>query len=125
MGGPPADELTSEQRAEFSDALVRLRDELKHQIASSADGASSVALDKPIGRISRIDAIAQQKMLQTNRQAAKLRLQQAEAALSRIAEDEYGECLECGEPVGSARLEVKPEASFCIGCQSSHESRGR
>jgi len=123
MSATPVQPLTPEQETELRAELRRLRDALQHQIDSSADAASPVALDEPIGRVSRIDAIAQQRMVQANRQASRGRLQQVDAALSRMDEDEYGECLECGEPVGFARLEVKPEATLCIACQSLREAR--
>ncbi|OPX57058.1 transcriptional regulator, TraR/DksA family [Oceanospirillum multiglobuliferum] len=33
-------------------------------------------------------------------------------------------CLACGEPVGYARLQAKPNAAYCIDCQSLRE-RGK
>ncbi len=38
------------------------------------------------------------------------------AALKRIDEDAYGECVTCGEPVGEARLEAVPHAAQCMDC---------
>jgi DnaK suppressor protein len=38
------------------------------------------------------------------------------AALDRIAAGRYGECSECGEPIGDARLEALPYTSRCIDC---------
>jgi DnaK suppressor protein len=62
-------------------------------------------------------------MTQANRRAAQRRLQQVEAAKTRIDRDEYGECAECGEAVGFKRLAVRPEAPLCIGCQGLREQR--
>lgn len=42
-------------------------------------------------------------------------------ALSRLAEGTYGDCEECGEAIGLRRLEVQPEARYCIQCQKEHE----
>ena len=78
-------------------------------------------VDEPIGRVSRIDAIQQQSMIQANRRAAQQRLAQARSALSRIDEDEYGECVSCGETVGFARLKARPETPFCVAYQGSRE----
>jgi len=38
------------------------------------------------------------------------------AALERIANDEYGECMRCGEEVAPKRLEAIPWATTCINC---------
>jgi DnaK suppressor protein len=103
------------------DRLLALRDELRSMIDASAEAARPVDLDQPIGRLSRIDAIQQQNMVKASRRAAELRLQQVAAALRRLDDDEYGDCLQCGEEVGEARLEARPEAPFCIGCQSVRE----
>ena len=104
-------------------ALVKLRDELTELVDSSAEGVKPVDLDQPIGRISRVDAIQQQKMLAANRQAAQQRRRQVEAALDRIDAEEYGECQSCGEEIEPRRLEAQPEAPLCLECQSRREKR--
>jgi RNA polymerase-binding transcription factor DksA len=43
---------------------------------------------------------------------------QIRGALERIAEGTYGECVNCGEPVGEKRLEAIPHAPQCIKCAS-------
>ncbi len=100
-----------------------MTEELGSQLASCEEGARPVDLDVPIGRLSRMDALQQQSMVRANRASAQLRLQQAKAALRRIGQAEYGVCVECGEEVGFARLEVRPETPFCLSCQSLRESR--
>jgi DnaK suppressor protein len=115
--------LTGSQRDELSEGLQRLRVELKSQLEVSSDGARPVDLEEPIGRVSRIDALAQQHMVKANRDAVRQRLAQAEAALRRLEEDTYGECASCGDPIGYERLAVKPETPFCIACQTRRETR--
>ena len=117
------DELTHAELATLRAALAELETDLRAQLASFEDGARPVDLDEPIGRLSRMEAMQQQHMTQANRNAARLRLQQIEAAKRRIERDEYGECAECGEAVGMKRLVVRPEAPLCIGCQGLREQR--
>jgi RNA polymerase-binding transcription factor DksA len=40
------------------------------------------------------------------------------AALDRIREGTYGECITCGELIGEKRLEAIPHAQQCISCAS-------
>ena len=117
------DSLQQAQIEELHADLLALGDELRSSIDSSKAAARPVDLDEPIGRLSRVDAMQQQKMIQANRDAARGRLAQVGAALARLEQDEYGECVGCGEAVGFARLKAKPEAAFCIACQSSRERR--
>ncbi len=37
-------------------------------------------------------------------------------ALDRIANGEYGFCVQCGEDISEGRLEARPEAALCIDC---------
>ncbi len=117
-------ELTAEQLSEQHQALLKLRKEMQKQLEDSSDGAKPVSLDEPIGRLSRMDAMQQQSMVQANRRTARTRLTRIEAALRRYDNDEYGLCMECEEEIGYARLKAQPEAPFCIGCQGNREARG-
>lgn len=116
-------DLDQAQLAELRADLQALAGKLRALIESVREAAKPVDLDEPIGRLSRMDAIQEQNMLQANRRAAQQRLAHAEAALRRFEQAEYGECMECGEDVGFARLKARPETPFCIACQSSREAR--
>ncbi|HTQ78331.1 MAG TPA: TraR/DksA family transcriptional regulator [Burkholderiales bacterium] len=54
---------------------------------------------------------------------ARRELAQVEAARQRIEEGTYGECMDCGEPIGAARLEANPVALRCAACQERHERK--
>ena len=43
-------------------------------------------------------------------------------ALERIENGTYGDCQECGEPIGKERLEAVPHARLCIICKSKEEN---
>ena len=116
-------ELSQQQSTELHQALLTLRTELQQLLENSSDGAQPVSLDEPIGRLSRMDAMQQQSMVQANRRTSQTRLTRIEAALRRLANAEYGPCMECEEEIGYARLKAQPEAPFCIDCQSKRETR--
>ena len=48
-------------------------------------------------------------------------LNQIEAALKRIAGDDYGVCANCQEELQQKRLEAVPWAKHCINCQEKAE----
>ncbi|MEO8309606.1 MAG: TraR/DksA family transcriptional regulator [Caldimonas sp.] len=50
-------------------------------------------------------------------------LQHVEAALNRLDIGRYGDCADCGEPIGMPRLLVQPAAERCVGCQTDFERR--
>jgi DnaK suppressor protein len=48
-------------------------------------------------------------------------LNAVQAALVRVREGTYGECIECGQAIALARLQASPEAERCVGCQTQQE----
>lgn len=49
------------------------------------------------------------------------RLVLVEEALRRIRDGEYGLCLNCGEKIGTKRLDAIPWARYCVTCQEMAE----
>lgn len=48
--------------------------------------------------------------------SGKQEIRRIEAALKRIAEDEYGYCVSCGDAISEARLDLLPSTPFCSKC---------
>ena len=120
MTDEPNAELSDSEVAELRERLVVLEGELVIAIENADDGA--VELDQTrMGRVSRIDAIQQQQMVAAGKRGQELRLRQVRAALERVQRSEYGESLSCEEPIGVKRLHARPEAPFCLRCQSQRE----
>ncbi len=116
--------LSDKEINEFQDDLVSLQVELTQQYQLGKSAADTVVLDQSkVGRLSRMDAIQQQKMAQSSLQHVKNRLRNIVRAMAKITSGDYGFCDECGNTISSARLKVQPEAALCINCQSKLENR--
>jgi DnaK suppressor protein len=48
-------------------------------------------------------------------------LLQVRAALQRIRDGTYGTCVDCGRPIGSARLDAVPWTPYCREDQEKHD----
>jgi len=44
-------------------------------------------------------------------------------ALVRIDRGVYGVCADCGKPIPEGRLDARPEAARCVGCQSKRDRK--
>lgn len=117
------EDLTAAERDELRRDLLALCESLASTLAGLDAGAQVVDLDAPIGRLSRMDALQQQSMAKANRQSMTARLTQAQAALHRMDDDEYGYCRACDEPIAYKRLKARPETPFCLACQAAAEHR--
>jgi DnaK suppressor protein len=73
------------------------------------------------------DSASNRTLNQLEAEADEHRLAQLAAirhALAKFDQGEYGICEGCGGPIGASRLDARPEACLCIGCQTRMERRG-
>ena len=118
------DELTESAIAAKRIELEELKCALTEQLSASEAAAKPVKLDQTaVGRVSRVDSMQRQAMVQAARQGLVVRLSQCENALQAIDRGEYGYCRLCEEPIGVRRLGAKPEAPFCLACQRGADRR--
>ena len=67
-------------------------------------------------------------LTEADRNAASVQATQAHraevmAALSRIDDGSYGQCVDCGKPVPDARLDARPATPRCVPCQAKRDRR--
>ncbi len=111
--------------------LARLRQVLEsRQQALNADSRTAEASTRPVtldqssvGRVSRSDALQGQAMAIESQRRRALELRRIEAALARIDDEDFGQCVECDEAIAFARLEIDPATTRCIACASRAEQR--
>lgn len=65
-------------------------------------------------------AYDKQTILQRSHEEQRL-LGMVEAALGRVQDGSFGQCLSCHEEIGRKRLEAVPWARYCIQCQEKVE----
>ena len=110
-------------RSELAKELVRLQTELAAieremdaLIADAGDGAGDDQADAGTKTFEREHEMS----LVIN---ARDMVLQTERALERIDTKTYGNCEECGSPIGKARLQVFPRATLCMLCKQKEERR--
>ena len=67
----------------------------------------------------------QKELLFTQGTNGHNQLSQVRLALERIDEGGYGECLQCGNPIGAKRLEAVPWTWYCLKHQTQHDTRNQ
>jgi RNA polymerase-binding transcription factor DksA len=110
-------------RSELAKELARLQTELAAieremdaLIADAGDGAGDDQADAGTKTFEREHEMS----LVIN---ARDMVLQTERALERIDTKTYGNCEECGSPIGKARLQVFPRATLCMLCKQKEERR--
>jgi len=106
----------------FRQQLEDLQRELLALEQVGEEAAQTVELDQTrVGRLSRMDALQSQAMSVEAQRRRRIEVQQIEAALCRIDDGSYGECLRCGEAIALKRLQVSPMATLCLKCAEEAE----
>lgn len=99
--------------------LEELREELLAELAvagphpESGHGYSTHPADHGT------DAFEQMAGIAVRRNDERL-LYEIERALTRIEENRYGICRDCGQLIDRARLKVIPYARYCLDCANKH-----
>jgi len=109
--------MTESELERFRAMLERMLAELADQNELGRDGRKTVELDQQsVGRLSRMDALQQQAMAKAMQSRRGISAARIRAALSRIADGDFGYCADCGDKIEVPRLELDPTAPKCVSC---------
>jgi RNA polymerase-binding protein DksA len=118
--------LSNEQSGELRQVLDQRRSELIREIREDlqrVQGDNFREVASPAGADpgdeSVFDLISDLNQAEARRDVNELRA--IEAARVRFDEGNYGECIDCGQDIGFARLKASPAALRCIVCQTRFE----
>jgi DnaK suppressor protein len=116
------DEHNHQNKTKIVAALEALEAELSDFISAISTATATVELDQgQQGRLSRIDAMAAQKMAEAQKRRAEIRLERVLHIKSQSGHDEFGCCGDCGEPIPMPRLMARPDSVLCIECATARE----
>ncbi len=105
-------------RQKLDSELQRTQEELDHLRAAMY---SEIDIDPEEGDVEvseRLKNVTLIAMLERRETALR-------DALSSILAGNYGICNRCQQPIGKERLEARPDAKFCVGCQTEIERAAR
>ena len=101
---------------ELRERLAELDAEIT-ELTKPPEDAGSISFGKRVGEgtSQAIDRFAEVGVAQELQPIKK----RVERALSKLQEDSYGTCDNCGEPIAAGRLRAAPESALCIDCARS------
>jgi len=100
---------------------VRLRESVRARMTERRMGEPRRSPEDATNAVESLGEKLEVAMLdRESREAAQI-----DAALERLARDEYGICRSCGTVIGLGRLKALPFAQCCTACQAGVEARER
>lgn len=109
-------------RKHFHELLSARIEILQQDIVNLEALVAPIAPDAAIGRLSRMEAIAEKGVNETNLLSSRHQLQRLQQAVERVDTPDYGICMECGETIPRARLELMPDSTACVACLEKLQS---
>jgi DnaK suppressor protein len=103
----------------------RLQEELRDLVArvvSVERDLETMAEELDVELMDRVQEEIATGVLSRLDEQERAQAEEVQAALDRIARDEYGRCEACGEPIGERRLDALPTARLCAACQEAKEA---
>ena len=118
--------MTEKVAAQFKKLLLARRLELTRKLVHTRDEArgGERVEEQSLGEPDPADAIPSlDPEFSLQRTQVQEMLMAMDAALARIAGGTFGECMTCGEEIGSKRLVAFPWTRYCLACQTTRKLR--
>jgi DnaK suppressor protein len=115
--------MDRDQRRGFEATLLEKRKRLTQKASGSQEHAADLNPEYGRDEGDRANASQAKEMafLETRQERGLQGL--IDAALSRIRDGTFGECLHCGQEIGLKRLNAIPWTRYCITCQELLEQQ--
>jgi len=107
---------------QFKSGLREQQRELLQTIARAEKEIQDFAGQVPLDEIDLSCFTAAKETLFSCASQDRSRLRSIQRALERITDGSFGNCADCGSPIGLRRLQAVPWASRCIHCQEQAEA---
>ncbi|TVP89199.1 MAG: RNA polymerase-binding protein DksA [Pseudomonadaceae bacterium] len=121
LAQPQENYMDAAQQAFFRDLLLQQRKELQERIDEEFQGLRDMQPESDPIDVGSAEEQRQWQLRMLERE--KKLLDKIDQALDRLAKDDYGWCEETGEPIGLARLLLRPTATLSIEAKERQELR--
>jgi len=108
--------MTTDEKKIIKEKIVTELNHLHEQIGLLEELTQPIASDCSLERLTRSEAMHEQQVNLQILDHSRRKEQHLNDALKRIEDEQFGICIECEEPIGLARMLVRPESVRCVEC---------
>lgn len=108
--------MDAKDRAKIKKTIKAELDGVRQEIEDLRLTSGPVSPDNAVGRLSRMDAIANAGVSSRLLESALEKESQLTKSLLEIDSEDFGKCALCGERIAMARMLALPETDRCINC---------
>jgi DnaK suppressor protein len=118
-------QLKKKQIAEFKSILVAQRERIIENARRTLKHEIELPSEELPDEMDLASSVYEQNLSLRLRGRERGLLEKIDAAIVRLEEGIFGECQECGDPIGDARLRARPVTTLCIRCKEEQEEKER
>lgn len=123
LAQPDVNYMNEAQRGFFRALLLAQRGDLQRLIDEQVEDLRAVDAHGDPADVGNAEQQRQWQLRQLERE--KKLLDKIDEALEHLAREDYGWCAETGEPIGLARLLLRPTATLSVEAKERQEQRER
>ena len=100
---------------EWKTRLLSLRADIEALLAAHEEPRAQPESDQEVGdRAARAEAVLDHEMAAETTRRRHTELHRIDAALKRLEDGAFGDCVTCDQPISPERLALDPATPFCI-----------
>jgi len=108
--------MNTQQRQNIKAKIITDIASIEKEIVLLEEKSKPITPDCSLGRLTRQEMMLEQQVYIHTLEEDKKRLNLLKYALSKVDNEEYGECKECEEDIAYERLILVPESVYCVAC---------
>lgn len=113
--------MNNQQKDMFRDLLNKEKARIEKGIRDMVSSLKTTEHDATGDSIDEAAALSETSMSLRFKERDKKLLAKVNLALKRIEDGSFGECMDCGEFIGTRRLKSRPVTTLCIVCKEKQE----
>lgn len=115
--------MAPREKTEYFKKMIETRIAEAQRLLANAQQETRVASSRQADSSDQATAEFERQALVHKAQVAQQTLKTLQKALESINSGTYGQCVQCGVPIETKRLEAIPWARYCLACQEASEHR--
>ena len=110
--------MTTQERADLKQKIIEEITKAEFDITEMEKMAQPITPENSIGRVSRMDAINNKSVVDAALRTKRAKLTKLKVAISKVDDENFGNCAFCNNPIQPMRLMFMPESTRCVRCAS-------
>jgi len=117
--------MTKKEKEFYRKKLLEQKDTILKKLSQFYHESKEVETDIAQDVVDKAESSYTKEFLLSLSDAERVQLLRIDAALKRLATDEFGICQVCHQEIGKKRLEAIPWTALCINCQEKQEQESQ